>query len=171
MSSGGSLAYFVELFKALSCFLQGALHGSSSQRPSSGRLHPTSNQALLPGTLALLFPISLRIFLGQGLVCPSTGTPVNLPPLHPLRPGAVCGLRPRRPFGLTCLVSHAHWEKCKPFLMQDHSAEAETSVCLQRMKTCFLGEREEWCSALKKKTLENICIQLQQRSQIPSGPA
>ena len=104
MSSGGSLAYFAELFKALSCFLQGALHGCSSQRPSSGRLHPTSNQALLPGTLALLFPISLRIFLGQGLVCPSSVTPLP-PPLGWALPRAA--LPPVRSPCACCPVSGA----------------------------------------------------------------
>lgn len=51
--------------------------------------------------------------------------------------------------GLLCLVNHGHWEMHKPFLTQDQSAEAETPVCLQRMKICFLGEVKERC-ALKQ---------------------
>lgn len=71
--------------------------------------------------------------------------------------------------GLLCLVDHGHWEIHKPFLTQDHSAEAETPVCLQRMKICFLGEVKEKCAL---KILKGFCFLLaQRRPQIPSGPA
>lgn len=73
--------------------------------------------------------------------------------------------------GLRCLVNHGHWGIHKPFLTRDYSAEAETPVCLQRMKICFLGEVKEKC-ALKQKILEQFCFLLaQRRPQISSGPA
>lgn len=57
----------VKFFRALPCLLQGAFPDCSSQRLSSGRLHPTTTWALLSGSLALLFPTRLRNFPGQGL--------------------------------------------------------------------------------------------------------
>lgn len=72
--------------------------------------------------------------------CPSMGNP---------RSCHVSILSDQAALGLLCLVNHGHWEMHKPFLTQDQSAEAETPVCLQRMKICFLGEVKERC-ALKQ---------------------
>lgn len=69
MISGGRLASFVEL-------LQGAFPDCCSQRPGSGRPHPTPIRTLLPRSLALFFRTSLGIFPGQGPGLPlHCGTP------------------------------------------------------------------------------------------------
>lgn len=84
-----------------------------------------------PGTAPLQGPLDLLPFHSQNRQC-------SWPEPHPDSPLASCAWFDCGP-----------WEKHKPFLTQDHSAEAETPVCLQMLRICLLGEMKERCPALE----------------------
>ena len=149
------------------------LNVSSAQVEEPFPEQPFSTLALLPGESGgharSALPACLERAPQRGLGLRLYGNPPSL---------AACPLSQTRccsrlwPLGLPCLVSHGHWEECEPFLTQNHSAEAESPVCLQRMKICLLGEVRERCSPLKEETLEEFCLLSEQRRPgMPNGPA